>query len=85
MESAEALPLDIYPNPSGSFFTIKWPGAGNATAQIINLQGKILLEKSLIEGYGIVTPQENLPSGLYLIKVTSHNGAGTKVRKVIWQ
>ena len=43
------------------------------------------MEKELIQGYGVLTPQENLPAGLYLIRVTGQNGVGTKVQKVLWQ
>jgi len=43
------------------------------------------MEKELVQGYGILTPPEDVPPGLYLIRVNPEKGAGPKIQKVLWQ
>lgn len=81
---AEENPLSIYPNPSSQYFTIKWLGANNGQAQLLDLQGRVLQGIDLTEGIGILNTNVDLPNGLYLIRVSTEQGA-VRTQKVVLQ
>jgi hypothetical protein len=74
--SSQNNALEIYPNPSAdqlqiSYETVK---AGNAQVEIIDLQGKILLQQALNCNAGanhVEIKVTKLPKGIYLCRVTN--------------
>jgi hypothetical protein len=68
--------LQIYPNPAMDRLIVKTAWSGNSIIQIINLDGKILLETQLDKALtGIST--ENLTPGIYLIRIIGSKGVAT--------
>lgn len=64
----------VFPNPFGSFVTIQFPYTlKNAEINIINLSGKVVKQVENISGEKITLQIDNLPSGLYLIRLTQDN------------
>ncbi|MCR9155370.1 MAG: T9SS type A sorting domain-containing protein, partial [Bacteroidetes bacterium] len=82
-ESGEML-LSIYPNPSSQYFTIKWLGAKDGQAQLLDVQGRVLESIALKQGVGVLNPTEHLPNGLYLIRVSTRKGE-VRTQKVVLQ
>ena len=65
--------LFLYPNPAKDILYVKSNLTGqNETLQLLDLQGKILQQVTVIEGKATI--QLNYPAGLYVIKSTGNNG-----------
>jgi hypothetical protein len=82
-ETEETL-LSIYPSPSSQYFNIEWTGVKNASAQLLDLQGRVLESIALIQGVGVLNPPEHLPNGLYIIRVGTRKGE-VRTQKVVLQ
>ncbi|MFW5820483.1 MAG: T9SS type A sorting domain-containing protein, partial [Bacteroidota bacterium] len=65
--------LNISPNPFESQTTISWGGALVEETFLIvyNLQGKIMKEISVKSSNEFVLKREDLPSGLYIVRITA--------------
>ncbi|SDI02904.1 Por secretion system C-terminal sorting domain-containing protein [Winogradskyella thalassocola] len=63
----------IYPNPAKQVVTIKLKNAsiGNTSVEIIDVQGKLILQNEIIETLQLNI--ENLESGLYFVKLKANN------------
>ena len=85
LEQIEAIfnTLSIYPNPvtKGDVLTIKFASNINASVNLYNLTGKLILsnelENSRVKPLGL----SNLPNGVYLLQITFDNLSIT--RKVV--
>lgn len=72
--------VNVSPNPFINSVTIsaEWDKADEATAQIINMQGKVVISRTirLNKGYNQVTIDNlsNLPAGNYVLQLISSNG-----------
>ncbi|MVO11110.1 T9SS type A sorting domain-containing protein [Flavobacterium sp. TP390] len=74
--------LNIYPNPTRNEVTIQFNALTNPQLQIIDMNGRILLNESLNYSNNTLNI-ETLPSGIYLFKINANEG--TAVSKVIKQ
>jgi len=67
----------LFPNPANDWITIKTKLLNNATLQLFNVSGQLLMSKPLTsEITSLATDQ--LASGMYLISITSDNINSTK-------
>ncbi len=66
--------ITIYPNPMTTQATIKTSVVlKNATLSICNIHGQTIRSLNGINGQTIILQKENLPSGVYFIKITQEN------------
>jgi hypothetical protein len=63
--------VSLYPNPAEDIVTVALSDKTNASIQITDLKGKILLEKSTNDETETNININALPAGLYLVKVIS--------------
>ena len=66
----------IYPNPSNGQFTIMLNSKQNLSVSVIDLQGRILWNKSATNSASIIV-DENLPSGVYFVQLKSNQKTAT--------
>ena len=68
----------IYPNPSNGQFTIEQKASGKVNIEIVDVNGRIVYSISE-NASGNLKKQidTNLPSGVYIIKVSSNEGQST--------
>jgi hypothetical protein len=64
--------VEIYPNPTQSELTVLLQRVPNASLQLWDIHGKLLLERTLLEGKNSVDLQQ--PNGLYLYRVQLQDG-----------
>ncbi len=64
----------IYPNPNSGRITVEIHE--NATAEIYNINGQLLLSKDLVTGENTI--DLDFPAGIYLLKTKSDNGVTTE-------
>jgi len=60
--------FNIYPNPFNDYLIIEQADLGTVNIEIIDINGKALISKA-VSGLRIKIETNNLPSGLYLVKV----------------
>lgn len=78
---AQALPLDIYPNPAHEVLNIRRPeGQDAARLRVLSLAGQLLAEQIWPAGSTeLQLPVGQLPAGVHLLELRSSNGA------VVWK
>ncbi len=68
---AEALGIRVYPNPSGGRMNIEvgpvWQGG---IIQVLDMQGKVLLDRKVSKRSGVTIDVSKLPSGTYLLRLS---------------
>lgn len=72
--------VSVYPNPSNDFVnvTVK-PGNGTISAyEMIDVTGKLVKSVNRINEYQLFVSRDNLPSGLYLLRVQTAKGFSTQ-------
>ncbi|MEO8711490.1 MAG: T9SS type A sorting domain-containing protein, partial [Parafilimonas sp.] len=81
-----------YPNPFNSSFTVSFglQKKGDVQIEMYNVSGQLVYQRrfeNLSEGSNSlkIVPQNSLPSGLYLAKITSVDTKSSKVLKIIKQ
>lgn len=67
--------LKLYPNPTNNQITIQFESLTNPQLQVIDINGRVLLNQSLAHTTNIVNIA-TLPSGIYLFKIISKEGIG---------
>jgi hypothetical protein len=72
----KTLELDIYPNPTNEFVSVKYPGGENAEVRIFDIAGKLMIQRRIGHGIGQID-LGTLSSGMYKINVTDGNWAYT--------
>jgi len=76
-EARNGISFNLYPNPASQTLNIACNNLkDNATLQMLNTQGQIVLQSKLLNANTKLNIQ-HLPSGLYFVKV------GSEVRKVV--
>jgi hypothetical protein len=76
IEPEQIADLRIYPNPNDGGFNIELPESAGSELQItiIGLTGKVVFTQQLLSGTRMQALQlENIPGGMYFVKVTSKN------------
>ncbi len=71
----ESLTLVLFPNPANTFLTIHTPG-GNGVIQVVDLQGKTLVEQSADKSN--VIDVSGFSKGIYLVKYEDVKGIITR-------
>jgi polyhydroxybutyrate depolymerase len=69
----DELSFKIYPNPTDNQLTIETDGQTIYQAQIIDLQGKVIQKRSIIES-NITLDVADLPTGIYVLRISSDKG-----------
>jgi hypothetical protein len=72
--------VSVYPNPSNDFVnvTIK-PGNGTISSyEMIDVTGKLVKSANRINEYQLFVSRDNLPSGLYLLRIQTAKGFSTQ-------
>lgn len=78
----EANMVSLYPSVSNGSFTIALPKVLNATVQVMDLSGKQVFSKKF-EAVSKANLQLNVPSGIYLVKVTTNDKQANLTQKII--
>ena len=66
--------LNVYPNPFSSSTTLRTDNLlKNATLTVYNLCGQTVKQIKNISGQTVILSRDNLPSGLYFIRLTEEN------------
>ena len=73
-------PASIYPNPSNGQLFIESTNYKNTTAEIFNIEGA-LLQSLFLQSAKTTLNIENLPAGIYFVKVK--NAEGVTVKKIV--
>nr|WP_321235202.1 T9SS type A sorting domain-containing protein [uncultured Psychroserpens sp.] len=83
VSESSTLEFDMYPNPAKETLTITLNASslGNVTLDIVDLQGKLVLEKVISQSNTIDVNVSDLQSGLYFVKLNASNK--TLVEKLI--
>jgi uncharacterized protein (DUF2141 family) len=79
-EPGEAAYIRLWPNPAKISFRLEMSGLQPVAAQIFNAQGKLLQEINPTDLTGEISV-EQLPSGLYYLKILTKDG---RVMTAIW-
>jgi len=73
--------LNVFPNPSNGVltFTMDQNVANSATVNVLNAIGEVVFSKELtIVENGNTIELEDIPAGMYFLKITTENGVDTK-------
>ena len=70
------IAINTYPNPFNSSFTIEAPK--ESTIQIFDIRGKLIQEKQMSGTSVFIEFDDNSPSGLYLVNISSDGNTYTK-------
>jgi hypothetical protein len=70
--------LNIYPNPASTEINIS--NAENSTVQLLDLMGKVVLTKNIVDNNDVITTAQ-LANGTYFVRITTENE--TVTRKII--
>ncbi|CAM4008766.1 MULTISPECIES: LamG-like jellyroll fold domain-containing protein [Flavobacterium] len=74
--------IKIYPNPTNNFVTVEVNNLTSAKLQVVDIAGKVLMNQSLNTSSNTINVSQ-LPTGLYLFKVSSNEG--TTISKIVKQ
>lgn len=67
--------ISIYPNPvAGNSFTVKIDGSRTAAYQLYNTTGNVVANGT-VPADGIIALQDNIPAGIYFIKLQTTDGS----------
>jgi hypothetical protein len=83
----EFADLHIYPNPVQDKFMVELPATQlqKVTCTLQNLNGVVLLEKTRATGtQAVVMEVQDLPAGIYFLKLLHENGA-QMTQKIVLQ
>jgi len=78
----QLIKFTLFPNPTNEIFTIDIGKFEDATIEIYNLSGQLVLQKIFVDNTTQVT-LTNYPKGLYLVKIITVNKVS--VEKIVYQ
>ncbi|MBO7133588.1 MAG: leucine-rich repeat protein [Bacteroidales bacterium] len=81
VDENEIADLQIYPNPVSNTLNIS-SSEGISEIEIVNMMGQVVLQMA-VDSKSAVCDVENLPSGVYVVKVCLSNGEAVVQRKFI--
>ncbi|MEM5566071.1 T9SS type A sorting domain-containing protein [Psychroserpens sp. AS72] len=75
VDDSSFITFEMFPNPAKDVVTIRLNANsfGNVTVNIIDLQGKLILEQHISEGNNLELDIADLQSGLYFVKLNVNN------------
>ena len=77
--------IDVYPNPAKSFIIVyNYQNGQNRTAELFDLGGRLIKRQSLLSLATRLTIN-NVPNGLYVLRVTDAGGKIIRTEKIIIQ
>ena len=77
--------ITMYPNPSRNIVTITSTTQLEATnIYLYNIQGELVQSHPNFNGYSLTIRRNNLPSGLYLLKIQNNKGEQF-LKKIIFE
>jgi hypothetical protein len=71
---ADVFQLEISPNPVSQNLFVEYEHAGRLTFKVINVDGKVLLEKTQANANSIILNVNNLPAALYILQIQNEKG-----------
>ena len=71
-ETAINLEMNVYPNPTTNYLTLKVEKIESLTFQLIDIQGKIIKNKKVSATTSTINMEE-LPKAIYFLNVTDNN------------
>ncbi len=78
--------IDIFPNPVKNTLTIHFEYTGDMNLQVISNDGKLLIEKSItFVSNSAIFDFNNLPQGVYFLKLSDESGENQYLEKIIKQ
>jgi hypothetical protein len=77
-EYSEEKKLTVYPNPNNGSFNVKLSENLSGTIQLIDLNGRIISTQEFNNENEFKISQQNLPSGIYQMSITSSDWFATK-------
>ncbi len=69
--------IEVFPNPTNDKIYINWQGTSNAQISVMNITGKLILQKEIEPGNSPVDVS-HISSGIYLLRIQSGNSFITK-------
>jgi len=72
----------LYPNPNNGNFTIDIENIENATIEIYNLSGQLILKEIVFKNVTQIDLKE-YQKGLYIVKIISDNKVA--IKKIVYQ
>ena len=75
--------LEISPNPVSTNLTVQYDYAGTLIFKILNVDGKVLLEKNQSSGNSTVLNVDDLPSALYILQIMNEENTKREVRQFV--
>ena len=74
--------MDVYPNPAIDFINISWKEDSEpGIISIMDLSGRLILKKSILQEKKYCIPVSNYPNGVYIVETSFADQ--TSVRKII--
>jgi len=76
--------ISVYPNPASDFANLSFESTGNAIVKIIDMNGRIILEKNISASSGKVSEKidlSNCSKGVYVVSVQNENKLSS--RKIV--
>jgi hypothetical protein len=67
-EIAKSLQVKVFPNPTNDWVQITWEGSKNGTAQLLDLNGKVIENQAFKSSSAHFNIQQ-LPKGVYLLRI----------------
>ncbi|MEQ9263029.1 MAG: T9SS type A sorting domain-containing protein [Owenweeksia sp.] len=75
--------VDVYPNPASEWFRIKSLGHTNMSAEIYDLNGRMIMAEESRNGEELEVNVSGLTNGIYLMRVQDKDGNVLSTQKVI--
>ncbi len=79
----ELIQLSVYPNPSSGIFNLELSSDLDGIAVLYDLKGQKLQETNLMHGVGVLNLKNDLPPGIYLVKVMDEAGSSISKKVVV--
>ncbi|MFK8008086.1 MAG: T9SS type A sorting domain-containing protein [Saprospiraceae bacterium] len=79
----KSIDLDLSPNPTADILTLQSLNAITGKFNIINLQGKIILQQEIIKETQIAVPVISLPSGIYFLSFVDEKSNQVVTKKFV--
>ncbi len=75
------IDFKVYPNPNQGRFVVQSSSFdGKCTIEILDVAGKLMVHRTQLGGMaeGVIIELDNMPSGMYFVRVHAPQGVGMK-------